>query len=156
MTKRDSLTRLLGDIYGISKEYFDYLDLIHLKGKASQALMFHGLFNPELVNYKGAVLLKWNTNMGDFEQRFASYLKKTNFNISDVEKSFNFTEVPYLFAGENRDLSDEGDHFLANVLAVSWRSWLCAKYPNHKFEVEILNESESGSVVSITFYQVDV
>lgn len=86
-------------------------------------------------------------------KRFREAKKKSPGQLREIESSFNFTEVPYLFAGNGRDASDEEDRQLAGRIAEAWRAWLHHRYPGRRFCVEVIPPEEAGSVVSVSFYE---
>jgi hypothetical protein len=124
-------------------------DLVHAVGTAAQACLYATLFCPEFVEVDGSVLLHRAAETEDEFNRFRRF--KDAKGKRAAEASFNFVEVPYLFRPAGRDLSDEEDETLAEMIAASWRGWLCQLYPGRQFEVEVLSPEVTGSVVGIQF-----
>jgi len=122
-------------------------DFIHASGTAAHACLFAGLFCPEFVEVDGSVLLRRSVETEEERIRFLQYRDLKGKQAA--EASFNFVEVPYLFRPAGRDLTDEEDQVLAEVLAASWRGWLGQLYPGRRFAVDVLPPQETGSVVGI-------
>ncbi len=149
-------TLLLGRVLEVVRRHFQgpdegptstAADLIHTSGTAAHACLFAGLFCPEFVEVDGSVLFRMAVETEEERIRFLKYREAKG--KAAAEASFNFVEVPYLFRPAGRDLTDEEDQVLAEVLAASWRGWLSQLYPGRQLNVEVLPPQETGSVVGI-------
>lgn len=132
-------------------------DCIHAAGIASDALLYSMLFMPELNLVCDSVLLSWCNPSVNFESNFKDrrYAKHyTEIQLQELEASFNFIEVGYLFDCNGRDTTDEEDEVLAIQLRTAWDAWLKYSYPDRKFCVEVLTPEETGSTVGVHFFEI--
>lgn len=123
---------------------FDYL---HEFGNVQSALLYSILFIPDFVEVDGSVLIK----MGQ-EETFSAGKKSGAMSLVDLEASFNFIEVPYVFS--DRDSTDGEDTMLATRIAEAWRARLTLMFPGRSFRVSVLPPSETGSVIGVQFYEI--
>ena len=142
-----SLQRLFGFHSGFSN--YDYL---HAFGKASNALLYSVLFLPELVEIGSSVFLKINI---ENERSFHDLLDKLKQQktISEIEVSYNFIEIGYLFDCNGRDLLDDEDVLLANRIRDSCEGWLKIQYPQRKFIVEVVQPETAVDAIRVQFYE---
>ena len=129
------------------------LDWLHAIGKASEALLYSILFMPELKIVNDSVLLAWGMQDDESQQRFLDSVKSNNMSLQQLEASFNFIEVGYIFDTVGRDTSDEEDELLANLICNAWEGWLKTSFPDRKFIVEVLSAEETGSTVGVHFFE---
>jgi hypothetical protein len=87
-------------------------------------------------------------------KRLKSAIKKYGDARSLIEKSFNTIEVPSLFGAKIGDTSDEEDLILAKTLAAMWRARLIDQFPKRKFKVQVLDSSQTGGEIAVSFYQL--
>lgn len=130
------------------------LDWLYSMGKASEALLYSILFMPELLIVESSVLLAWSASQKSEKERFLELLADGSKDIQTLEASFNFIEVGYLFDDAGRDMSDEEDELLANLICNAWSGWLKASFPEREFQVEVLSEEDTGSTVGVHFFEV--
>ena len=129
-------------------------DWLHSIGKASEALLYSILFMPELLVIGNSVLLSWTVPNEDAKKRFLDALSEGIKSREELEASFNFIEVGYLFDAPGRDTTDEEDKLLANLVCDAWDGWLKTSYPDRTFKVEVLSEEEIGSTVGVHFFEI--
>lgn len=131
-------------------ENFSLDDYLHAFGKESNALLYWSLFFPELVEVENRVFLN---RMVIDKEALKGEINNTNKSISEIEKSYNFIEIGYLFDCEGRDIIDEEELLLAEKIKVSWGAWLKIRYPSRHFLIEILTPEQTGSTVGVQFYE---
>lgn len=125
-------------------------DYLHAFGRESDALLYWTLFFPELVEIENRVFLR---RMVTDEEGLSEAIANSHKPISEIETSYNFVEVGYLFDCSGRNISDKEELLLAEKIKVAWNAWLKTKYPNRVFRVEILTPEETGSTVGVQFYE---
>jgi len=134
-------------------ENFDSYDYLHAIGSAKEALLYAGLFCPDLIEIEDMVLLKMKVddevNLKGL-YKLKSEGKRTH---QEIEKSFNFVEVPYCFASGRNDLSEEEETLLAELIASSWRGRLITEYPNRRFKVMVAKVGDLSDVVAVVFFE---
>lgn len=130
------------------------LDLLHSMGNGRDALLYSILFMPELVVIGDSVLLSWNLPNKEAIDRFLNMVGESGRTLEQLESSFNFIEVGYLFDSPGRNLSDDEDELLAQRIVQAWSGWLMASFPDRKFSVEVLSPEETGSTVGVHFFEV--
>jgi hypothetical protein len=126
-------------------------DVMHQFGNAAEALLYVPLFCPEFVEVEGSVLL--NRRGTDLEKRFLMAKRAGRHNLSELESSFNFLEVPYAFSN-GRYIDAQGDDLLATFVAETWRARLKLLYDARKFEVGVLPPEQTGSVIGVHFFEI--
>jgi hypothetical protein len=129
-------------------------DYLHAFGRASEALLYSALFLPDLMEVDGSILLTRGLPHDDRRRDFLAAKRQGNEDLSELEASFNFVEVGYLFGPHGRDISDEEDELLARRIAEAWRGCLKVRYPERKCAVRALSPEETGSTVGVCFYEV--
>lgn len=149
----DEITSLLRKYFPSQEDGFSATDFIYSFGRASQAVLYSMLYMPELVEVGGSVLLAWNVPDEEAKQRFLSGLEKTAMSIEELEASFNFVEIGYLFDAAGRDTTDEEDELLAKLLANAWKGHLALCYPKRVFVIEVLSPAHTGSTVGLHFFE---
>lgn len=130
---------------------FSLSDLLHTFGKGSEALLYSILYMPKLNLIDDSVLLSWNMPNNSVKKKFSEQLQCEN--REELEASYNFIEIGYLFDAVGRDTSDKEDNLLATLVRDAWDAWLHLKYPDRKFKVEILAPEQTGSVTGIHFFE---
>ena len=125
-------------------------DISDLYGSSSGALMYASLFNPVFIEIDGLVLLSNNIYGHEIHEKVRQ-CKNDGWDKSEIEKSFNFLEVGYRFA--NRDSPEIIDEILAMSLIDTWSALLHYRFPSRSFSFELIPPKESGSIVSISFFQ---
>jgi hypothetical protein len=117
-------------------------------GHAVDALMYYHLFFPKFVEVENSVLL--NDDIDCVSERFSVQKKTTKLTIDELEASFNFVEVPYMFCPVDVN-TDSVIILLCNMLVQSISCRLRYEYPDREFVVSVLSPEESGSVYGVTF-----
>lgn len=153
MVTNDEIISLLRKYFPTAGVGFGTTDFVHSFGRASQALLYALLYMPELVEVSGSILLAWNVPDEDAKQRFDSGLKKMTMTREELEASFNFVEIGYLFDVPGRDTTDQEDILLAELLVSAWKGHLGFHYPGREFIVEVLSAEQTGSTVGIHFFE---
>jgi len=130
-------------------------NLIHSYGLASQALFYSILFVPQLLEIHGSVLLRWNLPNDEERQRFLTLREKVNTEPEreQLEATFNFVEIGYLFDATRRDTGDDEDAMLARQLEIAWTGVLAVQFPERRFIIDVLSCHQTGSTVGIQFYE---
>ena len=134
-------------------ENFDSYDYLHAIGFAKQALLYAGLFCPDLIEIEDIVLLKMKVDDEVNLKEFYKLKSDGKHTRQEIEKSFNFVEVPYCFASKRNDLSEEDEILLAEFIANSWRGRLMTKYPDRKFRVMVAEAGDLSDVVAVVFFE---
>ena len=134
-------------------EGMDMNNALYEYGVASQAILYSALYNPEFIEVCGSVLLAWNLPTQELVKEFEQSLKLGPKTSRELEESFNFVEIGYMFAPKGRDTSDEEDELLAQQLRDCWAAILHYRYRNRQFVVEVISPEETGSTVGISFYE---
>jgi hypothetical protein len=119
----------------------DLWDYLHAFGKAADALLYAQLFCPQFIDVDGTVLLY---QIPDTEQRYRAAKVAATLSSQEIEESFNFVEVPYLFANGNDASNGEVD-LLAEFIAEAWRGRLAYLYSSRKFEVYVVPSAQAYS-----------
>lgn len=133
---------------------FSTSDLLGEFGKASLAVLYSELFIPDLEDCEGSILLSWSISSEEMASRFRELKKEADpRKLEEIESSFNFIEIGYLFQPQGRDLEEEQDDFLAHLVAEAWKGCLKSRYPERSFIVEVLPPEITGSVVGVHFYE---
>jgi hypothetical protein len=144
-------TVMLDKLFPGENQNFAALDYVHKYGRASWALLMANLFLPEFCELDGSVLLSTAVEGEHSRSRFFDAVSSSSTSRSDLEQSFNFVEIGYLFDSNGRDVDESGDQCLRECIAEAWRRSLAAKFPHRTFDVKTLEPVESGSTVAITF-----
>ena len=147
------ILEVLRKLFPSPGESYNSADFIYSFGKASDAILYSLLFMPELVIISNSVLLTSAVSDSENKKKFLSALLKNNSNLSELEASFNFIELGYLFNPAGRDTDDDQDLLLAKLIAISWRRHLVDEYPERRFVVEVLTSDITGSTVGVHFYE---
>jgi len=155
--KEEELLEKLREVYSttdIDSSSFDLRDMIYAFGSPLEALMYSGLFWPELVEIDGMVFLKGTIEDEEDRRRLKEVFEQHNGDIAKTEEDFNLVEVPSDFFGRGAGkTTEEEDHLLAERLAEMWRARLNLLYPGREFVVEVLKPEETGGEVGIVFFQ---
>src|SRR4051812_2182103 len=93
------------------------IDFLHEVGDVVSALLYAELFVPSFVEVDDSVLLE-SINDQERQNNFREAKKNGGRPLADLESSFNFIEVPYLFS--NREGSEGEDRLLAERIADAW------------------------------------
>lgn len=125
----------------------DVLDLLQEFGNTTNAILYSFLFVPSFVVFEGSVILDDGTFTlpDDFVRAKGNWVKS----LEELESSFNWREIPYLFS--SRDESLEEYHILAELISQSWRGQLQIRFPEKEFMVEVLSSKKTGGGVGVGF-----
>jgi hypothetical protein len=124
-------------------------DYLYSCGKGVDALLYSVIFMPELIEIKSRVFMKGNI----YDKSKVLNALNSSETAKEVEISFNYVEVGYIFSTSGRDTSDDEDVILAYRIRDSWDGWLKVKYPDRKFVVTVISHEETGSTVGVQFYE---
>jgi hypothetical protein len=94
---------------------FNFFDLLHLVGSPLDALLYAQLFWPDFIEIDGMVFLKQMIEDEDDKARLSQALKRFNGDKTQVEKSFNLVEIPYLFGKRLMESTDDEDDCSRNA-----------------------------------------
>lgn len=125
-------------------------ELFEFVGNAEEALLYASLFNPLTIVIDGLVFLKNQINLNNLNER-VSHCRSSGWSEDEIERSFNFVEVGYMF--NDRETDEAIDGILADCLRDTWELVLNARYPERRFDVTVIGEEDSGSITSLTFCQ---
>lgn len=156
MTMTTELINVIGQRFrsSVAEKPTSLGDWLHAVGRGGEALLYSILFMPELVLVSGSVLLAWGLPDEASRTRFLEALAEGNKSREELEASFNFVEIGYLFDAPGRDTSDKEDELLAELIRKAWEGWLKVSYPDRRFKVEVLSEEVTGSTVGVHFFEV--
>lgn len=122
---------------------FDYL---HEFGNVHSALLYSILFVPNFVEMDGSILIEM-----DREKGFPEAKRAADMDLAELEASFNFIEVPYIFS--DRGGVDSDYVKMTEVIAEAWRARLRYLFPSRTFIVSVLSPSETGGGIGVQFYE---
>jgi hypothetical protein len=125
-------------------------DFVYEFGDVVSALLYSTLFLPDFIEVEDSILLSFGNK--EQAQSFLDAEKKWKKNLSDLESSFNWIEVPYLFS--NRKSNGEEDNLLAEKIVESWRYKLKFLFPARTFVISVIGPEVTGSVVGVQFYEL--
>ncbi len=125
-------------------------DILHEVGSVGGALLYSCLFVPRFIEVDDSVLI--DLDGANVRDRFRAAKARGDLSLAELEASFNFVEVPYLFS--DRETTDAEISLLAEKLRDTWRCWLRNLYPDRRFTVTVLGPQETGDVVALQFYEV--
>jgi hypothetical protein len=128
-------------------------ELLHAVGDASQALLHSILFMPELLVINDSVVLAFSFQYDSAKSDFVNLLAEGKRSRQEIEASFNWVEVAYLFDGSQGPATDEEDELLAGMVRDAWDGWLRVSFPDRRFTVEVLPPEVTGSSVGVRFYE---
>ena len=126
-------------------------NLLRKFGTLTQALLYSELFSPELVEVDGSVILV--NNISSAADTFRTRRFEQKMSLEQLEASFNFVEVGYLFA-PSAESNDIIEFELAKIMAEAWRGKLKILFADRVFCVSVLDPVHTGSVVGIGFYEL--
>jgi hypothetical protein len=143
----------------------DPCDIVHEFGDMVSALLYSTIFFPDFIEVDDSILLRDNLIDADGSfcrkkmESFRSGKIETNTTVAELEASHNSIEVAYLFSNDPITLDDPHSSFvtemkLATIIADAWRDKLKRHYPSRVFSVSVLSAEESGSVISVEFFEI--
>ncbi len=104
---------------------------------------------PDFVVFEESVILEMKFD----EPAFRVWLDHFSGDKAGVERMLNHTHLYDVFSGCGSSVDEVVFEQLSNVLAMSWRMVLKAKFPDRRFHVEAINsDQEYGPVV--TFHEM--
>lgn len=130
-------------------------DYLYMFGKESDAFFYSTLYLPELIEVESVVFLQWGVDSQEAINKLKDNLKKDKTNptrLVELEESYNYIEVGYLFS--DSDLDDHHEQLFAEKIRLAWDGWLKIKYPERKFNVRIMSEEETAGPVGVTFHEI--
>jgi hypothetical protein len=135
----------------------DPCDIVHQFGDMVSALLYSTIFFPEFIEVEDSILLK--DNITNVEESFRRGKIDSKSTVAEREASYNSIEVAYLFANVEVSLNEADDSEapemkLAIIIADAWRDKLRRHYPSRVFSVSVLSAEESGSVISVEFFEI--
>ena len=132
---------------------FESEDFIHVYGDPLQALLHFRVFWPEFKEVRGHVVLKTSLDNEEGMESLIRLLDQRPNEAREVLAGFRWVEVPYLFSRDCTE--DDEDHYLAELMAETWRGALLAHYPKQKWVTRVLEPEETGSVVGVCFEEAE-
>ncbi len=131
---------------------FNAADFLGPFGSILEALMYSKLFWPEFVEYRGLVLRAECVEDDDDRRRIDQTLESHEGEISSSERDFNALEIPSgVFGKRMAESTDAEDRALAGLLKRMWSFRLEEAFPQQGFVVEIMEPSETGGEIAVTF-----
>lgn len=127
---------------------FSWWNYVNLKADLKTALAFAKFFSPELIQYKGCIILKDKFN----KENFDLWQAECNFQKTDIEKIVNLYEVADFFhinTGAD-DNYNEQLYALGQVLKYYWSISFKEQFPNNNIVVEVFTEFDD---IFITVYE---
>lgn len=128
-------------------------ELLSAAGQASEALLYSILFMPELNVIQDSVVLALSFQYDSAKSDFIEELRSGKKSRHEVEASFNWVEIGYLFDAPGRDTTDDEDELLAVMVRDAWDGWLRVSFPERRFTVEVLPPEVTGSTVGVCFFE---
>ncbi len=126
-------------------------DLIHAYGDPGQVLLSYRLFWPEFCAMQGHVLLRDLLKVKGGPEKVQDILLESE-NLQKSLRPFRSMKLPSLFI---ENFHDESHYqLLGELLKSTWTSALLAEFPETKFEVRLLDEKDTGDVLTISFEQL--
>jgi hypothetical protein len=132
---------------------FNAFDFIHAFGSGREALLSAQLFWPEFAEFKGMIFLRQTIETEDDKRRIEEAFKRYGADVAKTEQSFNIVEIPNLFGRRMGETDEDEDRLLAEILAEIWTSRLHGLFPDHQFDINILESSETGGEIAVLFCQ---
>jgi hypothetical protein len=131
---------------------FGMLDFVSAFGSPVEAMMYAGLFWPDIVEVDEmtfrADVIEDDSDM----QRVRDALDRTG-NRDWVEKSFNSLEIPSgVFGRGATESSSDMNKELAVLLGEIWRARLGAAFPDRRYHVEVM--TNGADEPTVTFFTV--
>lgn len=148
-TASGELTKIYASLR--KKREMDLEHLIHLYGKAEEALLYAALFSPIFNEFGSLIIVDSGRVKNEVEEKIDN-CRFLGWTDREIEQSFNLIEVGYLFS--NRDSSDLLDRALALAMIECWSNALRNRFPQKNFRFEIFDGQESGGAISFVFFQV--
>jgi len=147
-----SLLTVLGDCFPLKEgsRPFSALDFTHAYGSVVGALLYLPIFLPDFLVVDGSVIL--DSGDKDLPFRFRSARESWAEGLEELEATFNWREVPYLFS--QASATQEQCVILAQAIAEMWRMRLQASFPQTSFLVEVLYSTETGGEIGVGFKAV--
>jgi hypothetical protein len=125
----------------------DILDIRHQFGSVAGGLLYATLFVPDFCVVSDSVILDDGTF--DLPEKFLAAKQASTMSPEDLEASFNWRELPYLFS--NRDTTVKECKILAGFIVEAWKARLSMLFPQRQFVVRILSSDETGGGVGVGF-----
>lgn len=123
------------------------MDMVHEFGSGEAALLYSCLFVPRFVEIDGSVLI--NLDSSNLNETFRAAKSESKLSVSEIEASFNFLELPYIFS--DRSATFEELRLLAAQIREAWECHLRAKYPTRRFAVNVVGADVTGEDIGIQF-----
>lgn len=128
-----------------------HMDVLHQFGSVSAALLHSILFIPNFLEIDGSILLDPGEAQGDCADRFRAAKVRDDLSLSELEASFNFFELPYLFS--NRNTTHTEMLLLAEKMGGAWKSRLRELFPERRFIVTVIGAGETQEDVGVQFFE---
>ena len=150
----EELKQLLRVKYPDEVESFELMDYQWAHGTPLGALLYRELFWPTFVEIDGMVFWKEMIDANGVERVHSAY-ERYGQDKTLTERSFNFIEVPELFAKDPEDVSGELLDELARTLCETWKARLESTFPEKRFAVDFEPANDdTGEECGLWFYQV--
>lgn len=144
-----SFLTMLGDCFPLEEgsRPFSALDFTHAYGSVMGALLYLPIFLPDFLTVDGSVIL--DSGDKDLPSRFRDARESWMEGLEELEATFNWVEVPYLFS--QASATQEQCVILAQAIAEMWRMRLQVSFPQKSFLVEVLYPAETGGEIGVGF-----
>ena len=148
----DAALEVVQEHYTIEENETPYnnVDYLGRFGGVSNALLYIEIFVPRFAVIEDSVLL--DDGGPERLQDFAEAKNSTKMSLHELEVSYNYRELPYMFA--DRESTIEGCKVLAEFIAEAWRAHLLKSFPRRKFTVYIASHDTTEEDFYIQFEEI--
>lgn len=148
----EAALEILREYYPVeeNKTLYSNLDYLGKSGSIANELLYIEIFVPRFTIIENSVLLE----DGGLErlQSFIDAKKSTEMSLQELKSSFNYRELPYMFA--NYDANCEDYKLLAEFIAEAWRAHLLKNFPQRKFTVYVAAHDATEEDFYIQFEEI--
>lgn len=147
-----SLIVVLGDCFPLNEgsRPFSALDFTHAYGSVAGALLYLPIFWPDFLVVDDSIIL--DSGDKDLSSCFRTAKESWTKGLEQLEETFNWREVPYLFS--QASATQEQSEILARAIAEMWRMRLQGLFPQKTFLVKVLSSTDTGGEIGVGFKAV--
>lgn len=128
------------------------MDLMHEFGSVRSALLHSRLFVPILREIDGSILIDLDDSGDELTDRFREGKAEGALPLPELEASFNYVELPYLFS--NRDTNNAELLLLAHQVQSAWGAQLRIQFPGRCFTFVLVGTGDdTESDIGIQFFE---
>ena len=133
---------------------FNIIDFVCAYGNPVDALMYLRFFWPEFIEKDGMIFLKETFENQEGWARFDEAKNYFAGNYMEIEKSFNYFEIPVQLVDKKNEIDDKEYEYIAERMKQMWDAKLKFDFPNRQFVVRVANPDVTGGEIGLIFYQV--